>query len=274
MKKLLFSIILVLATLPIVAQQVDSVSIFSDKMQREIKNVVVRPADYNENKEYPVIYLLHGYGGNQATWLEQSRPSLTEDATKYQVIFVSPDGQNSWYWDSPINPDMQFETYVSKELVDYIDNNYSTIKSPEGRAITGFSMGGHGALWVAINHQDVFGACGSLSGGVDIRPFPNSWEMKRWLGKQKDNPEVWENHTVINQLHKIEPNSLPIVIDCGFRDFFFPANEELHKKMMYMNIGHDYYTRPGTHTHEYWGNVVEYQFVFFRKFFDGEKMSK
>lgn len=162
---------------------------------------------------------------------------------------------------------MQFETFVSSELISYIDTNYKTVASPKGRAVTGLSMGGHGGLWLGFNHPEVFGACGSMSGGVDIRPFPNNWNMKDRLGNYKENTEVWEKHTVINILDRIEPNSQAIIVDCGTDDFFYQVNEELHKEMLYRNIRHDYITRPGGHTNEYWNNSIDYQMLFFSKFF-------
>lgn len=259
--------LLSLALLSLVAYGQETINVYSQKMGREIKNNIYLPDNYDVNKAYPVLYLLHGYGGNNAQW-GKTKPTLQQEATKYEMIIVCPDGQNSWYWDSPINPKMQFETYVSKELVEYIDSNYNTIKSPKGRAVTGLSMGGHGGLWLGINHPDVFGACGSTSGGVDIRPFPNNWEMKSWIGSQKENKENWEDYTIIKQLHKIEPNTLSIIIDCGYDDFFYEVNERLHKEMLYMNIPHDYLTRPGGHTHEYWKNSIDYQLLFFSKFFN------
>ena len=65
-----------------------------------------------------------------------------------------------------------------------MDGHYRTLPSREKRAITGLSMGGHGALWLAIRHQDVFGAAGSTSGGLDIRPFPDNWDMKEQIGQK------------------------------------------------------------------------------------------
>lgn len=248
------------------AQTVDTISVFSDKMQVEVKNLVILPEGYEKTKQYPVLYLLHGYGGSFKNWIG-IKPSLPEEVSKLNMIIVCPDGKNSWYWDSPINPKLQYETYVSKELINYIDNNYNTIKSPKGRAITGLSMGGHGGLWLGIRHQNVFGACGSMSGGVDIRPFPNNWEMKKNIGSYKEDPSVWDEHTVINQLSKIEPNSLDIIIDCGTGDFFFEVNQKLHEQLLYNNIPHDYIVRPGKHDGKYWNNAIDYQLLFFHKFF-------
>ncbi|MBB4036449.1 S-formylglutathione hydrolase FrmB [Dysgonomonas hofstadii] len=262
--------LLAFALSAVYGQTVDTIAVFSQKMNRDIKNVVVLPEGYNksDNKKYPVLYLLHGHGGKYDGWINHTKKTLPRDATKWQMIIVCPDGQNSWYWDSPVDPKMQFDTYVSSELVDYIDKNYNTVASPKGRAVTGFSMGGHGGLWLGINHPDVFGACGSMSGGVDIRPFPNNWNMKDRLGSYKQNVKVWDDHTVITQLDKIEPNSLAIVIDCGKDDFFYKVNEELHKEMLYRNILHDYIIRPGAHNHEYWNNAIDYQMMFFSKFFN------
>lgn len=99
------------------------------------------------------------------------------DGRRDSVIVVCPDGENSWYWDSPKDPSSRFETFVARELIDYVDAHYPTRGDRSGRAITGLSMGGHGGLWLSFRHKDTFGAGGSTSGGVDIRPFPENWEM-------------------------------------------------------------------------------------------------
>lgn len=268
MKKTFLNILFLLLTLSVVGQQVSVVNVYSESMQKEIANTVILPENYSSEKAYPVLYLLHGYAGDHGEWLRVIKKTLPQECSKYNMIVVCPDGHNSWYWDSPIDPKMKYDTYVSRELVSYIDSKFSTVKSLKGRAVTGLSMGGHGGLWLGINHPDIFGACGSMSGGVDIRPFPNNWEMSKRIGKQKNEKENWEDYTVINQLHKIEPNSLAIIIDCGYEDFFYKVNEKLHEKMLYLNIKHDYYTRPGGHKAEYWENAIDYQLLFFNKFFN------
>ena len=162
------------------AAVVDTIHVRSDAMNKDIQTVIITPG--NGKKAAPVIYLLHGYGGNAKTWIGL-KPNLPEIADQYGIMFVCPDGKNSWYWDSPVDPSYRYETFVSKELVNYIDANYPTLKDRKGRAITGLSMGGHGAMWISFRHKDIFGAAGSTSGGVDIRPFPNNWNMSDRLGK-------------------------------------------------------------------------------------------
>ena len=128
-------------------------------------------------------------------------------------------------------------------------------------------MGGHGGLWTAIRHKDAFGACGSTSGGVDIRPFPKNWDMAKRLGDYESNKEIWDTHTVINQIDKIQNGDLAIIFDCGEADFFIQVNKDLHNRLLEKKIDHDFITRPGGHTGEYWNNAIDYQILFFDKFF-------
>ncbi|GGB82536.1 alpha/beta hydrolase [Dyadobacter sediminis] len=249
------------------AASVDTVETYSNAMKKSVKAVVIKPDQYNASREFPVVYLLHGYSGNYADWVTKAN-GFQAAADLYHMIIVCPDGgYSSWYWDSPVDAQSQYETYVSKELVSWVDSKYKTVKDRKGRAITGLSMGGHGALYLAFRHQDVFGAAGSMSGGVDIRPFPNNWEMAQRLGSYAEQPERWEQHTVINMLHLLKPNALALIIDCGTEDFFYKVNEKLHEKLLYNNIPHDYITKPGAHNWPYWNHAVKYQLLFMNEYF-------
>ncbi|NDV55103.1 esterase family protein [Parabacteroides sp. 52] len=247
---------------------VDTLQVESHMMHKPIEVIVIAPQ--NQESPSPVIYLLHGYSGNAQTWIGM-RPDLPEIADKQHLTFVCPDGNNSWYWDSPQDPSYCYETFVSKELVSYIDSHYATIKAKEARAITGLSMGGHGALWLAFRHTDVFGAAGSTSGGVDIRPFPKNWEMRKHLGEWAENKEVWDKHTVINLVDQLKKGDLALIIDCGYDDFFFDVNTHFHARLVANKIDHDFLVRPGGHTAAYWKNSIDYQILFFQKFFSKEK---
>lgn len=249
---------------------VDTVNVFSAGMNKNIKTVVIKPDTYNEKKSFPVLYLLHGYSDRYDGWVTKV-PSIIELSDLNDIIVVCPDGGfNSWYWDSPVDAAYQYETFVAKELIKWADNNLYTIPSREGRAITGLSMGGHGGLYLAFRNQDVFGACGSMSGGVDIRPFPNNWDMYKYIGKQSESPENWNEYTVMGLLHLLTPNRLKIIIDCGTEDFFYEVNERLHKELLYRNIPHDYISCPGSHNWEYWSNAIKYQMLYFNEFFDNQ----
>ena len=267
-KKNLLIALLLIWVAPSFAAKVDTLLIKSPSMNKEVQVVVVTPdvASGKKSVACPTIYLLHGYGGNAKTWIG-IKPNLPQIADEKGIIFVCPDGKKSWYWDSPVNPSFRYETFISSELVKYIDEHYKTIADRKGRAITGLSMGGHGAMWNAIHHKDTFGASGSTSGGMDIRPFPKNWDMSKQLGEYESNKEVWDNHTVINQIDKIENGDLAIIVDCGEGDFFLNVNKDLHNRLLERKIDHDFITRPGGHTGQYWNNSIDYQILFFDKFF-------
>lgn len=270
-KKIALFLVIGLWSTSVWAEKIDTVETYSPSMKKNIKAVVLTPDSYDGSKEFPVVYLLHGYSGNYADWIKKA-PVMQRMADVYQTIIVCPDGAfSSWYWNSPVDPTMRYETYVSSELVSWIDGRYKTIKSREGRGITGLSMGGHGALYLAFKHQEVFGTAGSMSGGVDIRPFPNNWDMAKRLGKYAEAPELWEKNTVINLVHLLTPNSLALIIDCGSDDFFYRVNNNLHDKLLERNIPHDYISRPGGHNWPYWNNAIGYQLLFMRNFFDKPK---
>ena len=246
---------------------VDTVITYSASMKKQIKAVVITPNNYSAAKELPVVYLLHGHGGNYGDWIIKAN-GIEKASDLYNLIIVCPDGgYSSWYWDSPIDETYKFETYISKELVQWVDSKYKTIKSRSGRGITGLSMGGHGALYLAFKHQDVFGAVGSMSGGVDIRPFPDNWDMSKRIGVYSQNPENWEKNTVINMLYLVKPKSLAMIIDCGVDDFFYRVNENLHEQLLLRNIPHDFISRPGAHNWQYWTNAINYQVMFMNNYF-------
>lgn len=267
-KKSLLLLLLLLCLFPSYAAKIDTLLVKSPSMNKDVEVVVIVP-DAGLGKKAvacPVVYLLHGYGGNAKSWI-QLKSNLPQIADEKGILFVCPDGKNSWYWNSPKDPAYQYETFISSELVSYIDAHYKTITDRKGRAITGLSMGGHGAMWNAIRHKDTFGAAGCTSGGVDIRPFPQNWEMAKQLGEFAYNKKQWDEYTVINQIDKLNNGDLAIIIDCGESDFFLNVNKDLHNSLLARKIGHDFITRPGGHTGDYWNNSIDYQILFFDKFF-------
>jgi len=257
------------------AAKVDTVEVFSTAMQKKIKTVTVVPDAYNNTRQlnYPVLYLLHGYSDSYAGWINKS-PNITNLVDQYNMIIICPDGgYGSWYLDSPEDESFQYETFLSKELVNWADENYRTIRGPKGRAITGLSMGGHGGLFLGFKHQNIYGAAGSMSGGVDLRPFPENWELAKRLGDYAEHPERWEANSVINLTHLLKNDNLKIIIDCGVDDFFYPVNVKLHEKLLERNIAHDFISRPGRHNWEYWSKAIYSQAIFFHLFFEAGKKS-
>ncbi len=253
--------------------QADTVEVMSQAMGRYIKNVVIVPKQYyateQTTEQFPVLYLLHGAYGSYRDWPHKA--NLDALASKYAVIIVCPDGQDSWYVDSPINPKMQFETYISKELVAYIDSHYRTFANRYMRAITGLSMGGHGALTLAWKHPDVFWSCGSMSGCMNLTKFPDKWHIKDFLGEYEQNKKLWEESSACYLVPKLKESPLKpaqnILIDDGTKDIFYYHNVAMHELLLENEIDHEFTVRPGAHSWDYWVNALDYHMVFFSKAF-------
>ncbi|WP_207422088.1 alpha/beta hydrolase [Desertivirga brevis] len=269
---LTFSFIVSFFIANVYGAEVDTVNTYSAAMKKNIKAVVITPADYKESTTpYPVVYLLHGYGGRYSSFVN-AIPAIKNYSDVFKVILVCPDSNiGSWYFDSPVDNAWKYETYTSGELVSWIDSHYKTIKDRKGRGVTGFSMGGHGALYLSFKHQDVYGVAGSMSGGVDFRPFPRNWEIAKRLGTYSEFQERWDQNTVINMVNLLKPGGLDLIIDCGTEDFFFQVNNNFHQKLLEQKIPHDYIVRPGGHNWQYWDNAILYQLLFMSKYFNRYK---
>lgn len=249
--------------------QADTVSVTGQYLDVPMKVTVVVPESYfaeNDTTHYPVLYLLNGHGGTHRSW--GTIISLDSVANQYDCIVVCPSGMNSWYWDAPEKPGRQMESFIVKELIPHIDANYRTRTDRLGRAITGFSMGGHGGLWLGIRHSDLFGSAGSTSGGVNIIPFPTRWHMKDALGEYEKNPARWEAHTVKNLVDSLMPDQINIIFDCGTEDFFYNVNCDLDSALNARKIPHTYITAPGAHNVAYWSKSILPQLQFFKSIWD------
>lgn len=277
MKTACLSACLLFVSLLSFGAHVDTLDVPSAAMKRSLRAAVVLPESYAKTKAaYPVLYLLHGGGGQFSDWLKQTpdKQLLHKLADQYNLLIVTPEGERlGGYLDSPVLSENRFETYVAKEVIEKIDATYRTIRDRKGRVITGLSMGGHGALYLATRHPDLYCAAGSMSGALDLNY--KTWRLNpefetriepgfaRILGKLGSTPDYYAANSVVNLVDKMKANGLKLIIDCGVDDFLIEPNRELHRRLVYAKVEHDYTERPGAHTWEYWQNSLPYHVLFF-----------
>ncbi|GAB3946769.1 alpha/beta hydrolase family protein [Spirosoma harenae] len=271
-----------LLTSSLYAAKVDSLDIPSAVMKKTFRAAVVLPNSYQSTEKskttYPVLYLLHGGFGHFNDWITKTpdKTLLHRLADQYNILIVLPEGEIfSYYLDSPVIKDSQFETYLTKEVIDKIDNTYRTIRTNKGRVITGLSMGGYGSLYMATRHPELYCAAGSMSGALNVDM--NAWkltpdaakgirgEFEKILGPFSQSPDGWAAYSVVGMADKIKTNGLKLVFDCGVDDFLIEPNRELHRRLVFNNTPHDYAERPGGHSWDYWQNSLPYQVLFFSK---------
>ncbi|WP_116125324.1 alpha/beta hydrolase [Lewinella sp. IMCC34183] len=274
---LLFCLLLFGATAT--AATVDTIQVPSTVMGKDYKAVVILPDSYKtEGGAHPVLYLLHGGLGHFDDWiLKLPEPAmLTRLADENHLIIVMPEGEwFSYYLDSPVLEDSQFETYITQEVIGTIDRRYKTIARREGRVVTGLSMGGYGSLYLSARHPDLFCAAGSMSGALN--PDMAGWNLPpqatedvgrsfaRILGPKEGGREVYREANVLSYADSMQANDVALIFDCGVDDFLIEPNRELHRRLVFNGTPHDYSERPGGHSWPYWSNSLPYHVLFFRK---------
>jgi S-formylglutathione hydrolase FrmB len=272
----LLTVFMLAASSGIRAGVVDTIITYSPSMNKDIKSIVILPDSYADTtKTFPVLYLLHGHSGDYSSWSKMA-PQLSSLVDTYQMIIVCADGgKRSWYLDSPVDTSFRYETYIMRELIPDIDTRYRTDTVREKRGITGLSMGGHGGLFLGIKHRDMFGAAGSMSGGLDLLQKTASWKDKqRILGDTATFKHNWQIHSVIDIVNTLKDGDIKLMIDCGIDDYFIGINRAVREKLLQMKIAHDYIERPGGHNADYWRNSVNYQLLFFHLYFQSNTLER
>ena len=263
-------LILLTAVLTVTAAQTDTLHIFSESMQKNLNALIVIPDAASDENLLPAVYLLHGYSGGYLDWSKHM--DLEALSEQFQVFIICPEGSyNSWYLDSPLQKNSQYETHIMSEIIPYVDKHFPVIALKEGRAISGLSMGGHGALYLAIRHPHLFTAAGSMSGVVDLEFSTKRWEIAKKIGSYEHYPHRWEENSIVNMIDQMKQVNLGWLLDCGVDDPFIGINRILHQKMITQGIPHTYIERPGGHSWLYWTNAVKYHLLFFQEIRQGVK---
>ena len=216
---------------------------------------------------FAVFYLLHGLSDDYTIWLR--RTSIERYAAKHRLMIVMPDGFRGFYTDNPGGP--AYATYIAKELVETIERIFPARRARESRGVGGLSMGGYGALRLALGHPDVFSVASSHSGAVlhGSRNHPRvggalgDVEFHRIFGETP----AGSDHDVLALAHQAQQRGIlpQMRIDCGVEDDLIHDNRSLHAKLEAMRIPHEYAEFAGGHNWEYWDQHVQEALTFQEK---------
>ncbi|MCH7412589.1 esterase family protein [Belliella sp. R4-6] len=284
MKFLKLTVLICLININLLQAKTDTIEVFSKAMNKSLKASVVKPSGIEGlDQEFPSVYVLHGAWGGYLDWHKNAtKPNLLQElADLYQMILITPGvAPFSYYYDSPLMDSVQYETYISKELIPYVDANFPTIKDKNARAITGLSMGGHGAMMIAAKHPELFSAAGSMSGVMNI-------DVRTWIGnedtqeqRRKSQQEMlgeieydfpFSPYTAVGLVNQMKQNNIALLIDCGIDDFLIETNRQLHQLLLENDTPHEYTERPGAHTWEYWTDALPFHILFINQVFEKNK---
>ncbi len=157
------------------------ITIDSQILGTQMKYSVYLPEGYDGQTTLPVLYMLHGYGDDQNSWLDKGNlAALTSAAIDGgevgKMVVVTPDAQQTFYCNGVQNG-MAYEDYFFQELVPTIEGMFNVGKDKSKRAIGGLSMGGYGTLYYAVQHYDMFCCAYAMSPACYIEGLPNLFEL-------------------------------------------------------------------------------------------------
>ncbi|HEX8832972.1 MAG TPA: alpha/beta hydrolase family protein [Abditibacteriaceae bacterium] len=211
---------------------------------------------------FAVFYLLHGLSDDHSIW--QRRTSLERYVANLPLIVVMPDGGRSFYCDAVEGA--AYETAIVRDLVNYVDTVFNTRAEREGRCIGGLSMGGYGAVKLALKFPEMFASANSHSGALGfghMKANPRdalTAEFMRIVGK---NPKGGDNdcHALAEKL-KGKRKRPALRIDCGVDDFLIEHNRGFVADLNKLNYKHEYEEFAGGHSWEYWDEHVQEAIAF------------
>lgn len=204
---------------------------------------VLLPEFFELQGRLPVVYLLHGLTGDCDDWLYMAKAKQL--ASRYNIILVFPSAHNSFYTDMRYG--QKFYTYIAQELQGYIES-LLPIDTAQ-RYLCGLSMGGYGALKIALRSPSRYRAVGAFSGVLDIaeernfKRFPA--EFAACFGSR-----VPPEEDLFHLAKQPGAEDLPIYLACGTEDELFPQNERFAAENSHLNLR--YVKEPGGHEWPFW----------------------
>lgn len=282
---------------------VDTATFRSQSLGTTKRYFVYLPPAYTRDaiSRFPVAYYLHGLWGDETNWTALGRLDRTLDSLiasgMPELIVVMPDGDDSWYttWNflgdyqgclKQAPPDRANETvteycvpwphyddYIARDLVAHVDSNYRTLADRRHRGIAGLSMGGYGAVWLALAYPDVFSAAASHSGVLAplLTAYDSTTRRARYateiaqvapqypsmlLAFGRDTAGWWARdpgrRATARARDGAHAESLALYIDVGAADRFVHQSRAFRDVLLGVQLRPEYYERSGGHDWPYW----------------------
>jgi len=227
--------------------KIDTISYNSKTVGTNRKALIYTPPGYSKVKKYPVLYLLHGIGGDEKEWLNGGQPQVILDNLYAEnkvepMIVVLPNGRamkddranGNIMAEDKVQAFANFEQDLIKDLIPFIEKNFPVIKDAEHRAIAGLSMGGGQSLNFGLGNLDKFTWVGGFSSA------PNTKKPEELL----PNPEVAKSKLKL------------LWLSCGDKDGLIGFSQRTHNYLVTNNVPHIYYVDHGYHDFKVWKNSL------------------
>jgi putative tributyrin esterase len=232
----------------------------SAALGRDMQYRVVAPVDIAPGTKLPVVYLLHGGAGGFRDW---SNYSDVARFAEHALILVMPEGDESYYTNSAELPQDRYEDYIVNDLVSDVEARLLAAPGRANRAIVGVSMGGFGAVKLALRHPDMFAFAGGISSAIDVpsRPF----SIKR-IGQWRHHSSIfgaWGSETrhandPFVLARSADPQRTPyIFLTCGTQEGLLPSNRNFARLLQQRDFAFEFHVVPGGHDWNQWNAQLD-----------------
>lgn len=227
----------------------------STSLGRDMEYRVILPSLMPSGQKLPVVYLLHGGGGGFRDW---SNYSDVASFAERGLILVMPEGNSSYYTNAAERPQDRYEDYIAKDLIADVETRFPVMSDRSSRAIVGVSMGGFGAIKLALKYPDLFVFAAGLSSAIDVpsRPFSikriQQWRGHRAIFGAWQGQAQHENDPYILAASTDVSRSSYMFLSCGEQEDLLPANRRFAALLARRKFRYEFQTRPGGHDWNQW----------------------
>jgi putative tributyrin esterase len=250
------------------------VKFHSAALSRDMEYRAIFPRDAIADEKLQAIYLLHGGGGGFRDW---SNYSNVAQYAEHGLVLIMPEGDSSYFVNEAESPQDRYEDYIVSDLISDVERRFPVGPGRINRAIVGVSMGGFGAINLALRHPDLFEFAGGISPAIDVpgRPFSikriSQWRRFRkifgpWQGQfQKENDPFL-------LVRSTDQTRAPyLFLACGDQEGLLPANGEFAKLLEERRIKYEFHVVPGRHDWNQWNRQIPSLFSSLSKHFEVER---
>lgn len=245
-------------------------SLFSSSLNSTMKFYAVLPEGYPKGQErYTTLYLLHGFSGDHTNWVKLT--DLVKNLKEYKYIVICPDAKNSWYSNSVTMQNANFEDYIIKDVIPYIDKKYRTKQTKFSRAIAGLSMGGYGAAKFALKYPGTFFFAGCISPAIQFpegledsaivarRSKESNKSVRDMFGEKRN--DKWNENDIFYLTEKANPKAAPyFYLSVGSHDGIPEIIDLTHSfaaALRKKGIAFEMHETSGGHDWKFWDKEID-----------------
>lgn len=249
----------------------------SAALGREMPYRVFLPETIAAGAKLPVVYLLHGRGPDFRDWSNNSDISTY---ALHGLILVMPEGNSSFYLNAARIPKDKYEDYLVHDLVADVETRFPAQSGRAHRAIVGISMGGFGAVAMALRHPEMYIFAGGLSAAIDVpeRRFnpkrAGQWWMFRGIFGPMGSGERAERDPFV-LVKNVDPRAIPFLyLTVGDKEPLLEPNRRFAALLQEHGIAHEFHVKPGGHDWGEWGAQVPGCFARLLAIIAGQRSNK